>query len=50
MVTKKLTKSSIRMNAFKKINKNAIINLPKEKLKQYRKIFHRVGFKKVQIK
>ncbi|MBE5924874.1 MAG: hypothetical protein E7271_10510 [Lachnospiraceae bacterium] len=43
--TTKLTKKSVGKNAFKNINKKAVVNVPKSKLKSYRKILKSVGVK-----
>lgn len=41
--TNKLNKNSIGKNAFTKINKNAVIKVPKKKLASYTKLLHKAG-------
>lgn len=43
--TTKLTKKTVGKNAFKNINKKAVIKVPKNKFKEYKKILKKVGIK-----
>ena len=49
--TSKLTKSSVKANAFKGIYKKASVKVPKKKLKAYKKFLRKKGMgKKVKIR